>query len=179
MRVTPRSFSGPTPASRYLLPYEQQVIQTRQHPAALLVLGSEASGGLLVALILNGTLADNQTLKLAVWVPAIFLIAQSLWGVGRWGTTWLVVTSHRLLVIRNLGTKRVSMTPLTELTNMSFEYSRRNHFHLPEFGMFINNSGGRPQIIFNYVPYPEQLYLEICGMMFGIDDVQEPNDTSS
>jgi type IV secretory pathway TrbD component len=161
------SVAGPAAASRYLLPDEQQVFATRRHPAVLFLSGAEALGGLLAALILNGTLANSMALKLVIWIPAAFLIAQSLWTVGKWRTLWLVVTSQRLLLVQTLGTRSVAMTPLSDLTRMRLERSPSGR--LFGFGMFVDGSSRR--IIFNYVPYTEQLYLEICVMLFPSDVV--------
>jgi type IV secretory pathway TrbD component len=160
------SVAGPAVASRYLLPDEQQVVTTRRHLAVLFLSGAEALGGLLAALILNGTLANSMALKLIIWIPAAFLVAQSLWAVGKWRGLWLVVTSQRLLIVQTLGTTSVAMTPLSDLTRMRLERSPSGR--LLGFGMLVDDSSRR--IIFNYVPYPEQLYLEICGMLFFSSD---------
>ena len=49
---------------------------------------------------------------------------------------------------------------------MSFQRSATGR--LLGFGEFIVESAGQEQALSNvkYLPYPEQLYLEVCGLLF-------------
>ena len=42
------------------------------------------------------------------------------------------------------------------------------------YGMFILESNDRPYMIVDYIPYPEQVYLEVQGLVF--KDKQESSD---
>jgi hypothetical protein len=60
----------------------------------------------------------------------------------------------------------VLMMPLKKVTDMSFERSALGR--LLGYGKFILESAGQDQALtsVDHVPYPEQLYLEICRLIF-------------
>jgi hypothetical protein len=62
---------------------------------------------------------------------------------------------------------------------MSFQRSFSGR--LLGFGEFIVESAGQDQALRNidHIPYPEQLYLEVCGMLFGNDDQESQSDSES
>ncbi len=64
------------------------------------------------------------------------------------------------------------MMPLTKVTDMSFQ--RTFAGRILGYGEFIVESAGQDQALRNidHIPYPEQLYLEVCGMLFGSNDDQ-------
>ena len=76
-------------------------------------------------------------------------------------------------------TRKVAMMPLTKVTDMSFQRSFAGR--LLGFGEFIVESAGQDQALRNidHIPYPEQLYLEVCGMLFGSDDQTSPSEPDS
>jgi hypothetical protein len=61
------------------------------------------------------------------------------------------------------------MMPLTKVTDMRFERSPAGR--LFGFGTFIVESAGQEQALhtIDHLPYPEQLYIEVCGLIFGED----------
>src|SRR5580698_5435023 len=68
-------------------------------------------------------------------------------------------------------TRKVNMMPLSKVTDMSFQRSTLGR--LLGYGQFTLESAGQDQAlrIVDYLPYPEQLYLEVCGLIFkGKDD---------
>ena len=62
--------------------------------------------------------------------------------------------------------RNVNMMPLAKVTDMSFQRSPMGR--LLGYGEFILESAGQDQALSNvdYLPYPEQLYLEVCGLIF-------------
>ena len=60
----------------------------------------------------------------------------------------------------------VNMMPLTKVTDMSFERSAIGR--LLGYGEFVVESAGQDQALrhIHHLPYPEQLYLEVCGLIF-------------
>jgi hypothetical protein len=77
-----------------------------------------------------------------------------------------VVTSQRMLLAQGVITRKVNMMPLTKVTDMSFERSTLGR--ILGYGRFNLESAGQDQAlkIVDYLPYPEQLYLEVCGLIF-------------
>jgi len=67
---------------------------------------------------------------------------------------------------KGLVTRKVNMMPLSKVTDMSFQRSTMGR--ILGYGEFILESAGQDQAlrIVDHLPYPEQLYLEVCGLIF-------------
>ena len=89
-----------------------------------------------------------------------------MWKVFEWSEDYFVVTSQRLLLCQGFITHKVNMMPLAKVTDMSFQRSAMGQ--LLGYGEFIVESAGQDQALRNvdHLPYPEQLYLEVCGLIF-------------
>src|SRR5580704_6329406 len=156
---------GPVAINRYLLPREVQVATVRQHPAVLISPSAQALGGLLIAGLATATIVHG-VLAGIIWVAWGVLLLRLIWKVFNWSVDYFVVTTERLLLTTGFLTRRVAMMPLTKVTDMSFK--RTFPGRLLGYGEFIVESAGQDQALRNveYIPYPEQLYLLICGMLF-------------
>jgi hypothetical protein len=155
---------SPVAVNKYLLPREAQVATVRKHPGALVVSMADAVGAVVIASALTGTVAHSSSFKLVIWVPTAFLVGLLLWTAISWPVTYFVVTTQRVLLISGFFRTKVRMIPLGQLVNMTYERSFAGR--LLGFGSFVDGSGGRDRVIFEHVPYPEQLYLLICAMLF-------------
>lgn len=180
MRVTSRAASGPAAVSKYLLPNEQQVIHTRRHPAILIGPSLLTLAGLLVAALLSATvLRSYGALVTVIWIAWLVLFGWMIWNVVNWAVDYFVVTSHRILLTSGVFTRKVAMMPLTKVTDMSFQ--RTFSGRMLGYGEFIVESAGRDQALrtIDHIPYPEQLYLEVCGMLFGAEDESSSSSSDS
>ena len=147
--------------NRYLLPDERSVITVRMHPAALagpLVL---ACGGLVAA----RKLASRSPRSDIVWgaylpVPLYFLRRLAAWPV-----TYLVVTDGRMVLIGGLLRRTAAATPLGQVTGLRLQ--RTVLGRLLGYGTLVVISPSPRQAFrkVRYLPYPEQLYLEISGLL--------------
>jgi uncharacterized membrane protein YdbT with pleckstrin-like domain len=158
---------GPVAVSRYLLPNERQMATVRMHPAVLLGVGSQALGGLLLAGLLSATVVNgNHGFLLAIWILWAVLLLRLIWKAVNWAVDYFVITTERLLLTTGLLTRKVAMMPLTKVTDMSFQRSFGGR--LLGYGELIVESAGQNQALDHvpYIPYPEQLYLLVCGMLF-------------
>jgi hypothetical protein len=101
-----------------------------------------------------------------------------IWKAVNWSVDYFVVTSERLLLTTGFLTRDVNMMPLTKVTDMSFRRSFPGR--LLGYGEFIVESAGQDQALRNveFIPYPEQLYLLICGMLFP-SSAPDPDDDES
>jgi membrane protein YdbS with pleckstrin-like domain len=163
--------TGPAAVNRYLLPNEQQVITVRRHPAVLIGPSVLTLAGLLAAGVLSATvLRSNGTAVTVVWLAWLVLFVRMIWKTINWAVDFFVVTSHRMLLTSGVLTRKVAMMPLAKVTDMSFQRSFAGR--MLGFGEFIVESAGQNQAFerVDHIPYPEQLYLEVCGMLFGSDD---------
>jgi uncharacterized membrane protein YdbT with pleckstrin-like domain len=167
MRLVPNTDTVPASVNKYLLPHERQVITVHQHPAVLIRPIFFVLAGLAIAGWLSNSVAHgNGTAILVIWALWGLLL---LWLAGKifeWSQNYFVVTSQRMLLAQGVITRKVNMLPLSKVTDMSFQ--RTAFGRIVGFGQFIVESAGQDQAmrIVDYLPYPEQLYLEVCGLIF-------------
>jgi len=167
MRLVPSSDTVPTSVNKYLLPHERQVITVRQHPAVLIRPILEVLAGLALAGFLSDVAAHgNTTAILIIWGLWALLVVRLIAKVFEWSVNYFVVTSQRMLLATGIITRKVNMMPLGKVTDMSFQRSTLGR--ILGYGEFILESAGQDQAlrIVDHLPYPEQLYLEVCGLIF-------------
>ena len=167
MRLAPNTDTVPARINRYLLPHERQVISVHQHPAVLFRPVLEVLVGLAIAGWVTSSLVHgNNTAILVIWLLWLILVLRLLWKVFEWWENYFVITSQRMLLSQGFITRKVNMMPLTKVTDMSFQRSAMGQ--LLGYGEFIVESAGQDQALRNvdHLPYPEQLYLEVCGLIF-------------
>ncbi|MBE2998148.1 PH domain-containing protein [Nocardiopsis sp. HNM0947] len=167
MRLVASSNSAPASVNRYLLPHEQDVVTIRRHPAVLIGPVSAVLAALIVAGILSNTAIANSTASLAIiWWLWLLMLVWFVWQVAEWSVDYFVITSARLLLTTGLITRQVNMMPLGKVTDMRFERTLLGRFL--GYGTFVMESAGQDQALskINFIPYPEQLYLEVVGLIF-------------
>jgi uncharacterized membrane protein YdbT with pleckstrin-like domain len=162
MRQVSPAVSVPASVNRYLLPHERSVITVRKHPAELagpLVL---VLGGLVTA----GELTRRSVRPKVVWGAYLSVLLYFLQRVAAWQGTYFAVTETRMILVSGFVTRKVAMMPLARVTDMSFRRSALGR--LLGYGEFIVESAGEEQTLrsIDFLPYPEQLYLEVCGLVF-------------
>jgi len=157
----------PRSVYKHLLPHERQVITVRFHPAVLIRPVAEVLGGLALAGVLSTTIAHgNGIVMLVIWVAWLLLVVRLLIKVYAWLEDYFVVTSQRLPLATGIFTRTVNMMPLGKVTDMSFKRSTMGR--ILGYGEFVVESAGQDQALrrVDHLPYPEQLYLEVCGLIF-------------
>lgn len=168
---------APVVIDKYLLPREVQVAHVRQHPAVLIAPSAQALGGLLVVGLLTTTVVHG-VLSTILWIALGVLLLRLIWKIANWSVDYFVVTSERLLLTTGFLTRKVAMMPLPKVVDMSFKRSFPGR--LLGYGEFIVESAGQDQALRNieYIPYPEQLYLLVCGMLFP-SSAEDAEDSSA
>jgi uncharacterized membrane protein YdbT with pleckstrin-like domain len=175
MRLVPSTDTVPASVNKYLLPHERQVITVHQHPAVLIRPIFEVLAGLAIAAWLSNSVAHgNGTVILIIWILWVLVVLRLGVKVWEWSVDYFVVTSQRFLLAQGLITRKVNMMPLAKVTDMSFQRSTIGR--VLGYGEFIVESAGQDQALRNvrFIPYPEQLYLEVCGLIF--QDKEESPD---
>jgi uncharacterized membrane protein YdbT with pleckstrin-like domain len=165
--MVPNTDTVPPSVNRYLLPHERQVITVHQHPAVLIRPIFEVLVGLAIAGWLTNALSHVEgAVIIGIWVLWGLLLLRLAVKVFEWSETYFVVTSQRMLLATGLIAKKVNMMPLTKVTDMSFQ--RSSVGRILGYGEFIVESAGQDQALshVDHLPYPEQLYLEVCGLIF-------------
>ena len=167
MRLAPSTDTVPASVNRFLLPHERQVITVHMHPAVLIRPIFEVLVGLAIAGWLTVAVAkDNGLAVLIIWILWGLVFLHLVIKVFEWVETYVVVTSQRFLLATGLITRQVKMMPLAKVTDMTFERSAWGR--ILGYGEFIIESAGQNQALerVKHLPYPEQLYLEVCGLIF-------------
>jgi uncharacterized membrane protein YdbT with pleckstrin-like domain len=167
MRLISPGANPPADVDRYLLPHEQEVITVRMHPAVLLAPVAWAVIGLVLAAVLSDTLLrHNSALTWIVWAIWGLVFLRFLWAAINWAVDYFVVTSHRFILTSGLFSRKVAMMPLAKVTDMTFQRSFLGR--MLGYGTFILESAGQDQALstVDHIPYPEQLYLEVCSLLF-------------
>ena len=171
MRLLSPGATPPADVDKYLLPHEQQVITVRRHPATLLAPVAWAAGGLILAAVLSDTFLKHQsTALLIVWLIWGLVFLRFLWYAFQWAVDYFIVTSHRFILTSGVFSRRVAMMPLAKVTDMTFERSFLGRVF--GYGTFILESAGQDQALsrVDFIPYPEQLYLVVCALLFPSKD---------
>src|SRR5215467_826756 len=159
---------------RYLLPNEEHVATVRRHPAILIVPTAQAVIGLLVAFGLTATLLRGRGVLIwIVWGIWGLVMLRLIWEIINWAVDYFVITSKRILLTSGVFTRSVAMMPLTKVTDMSFRRSFAGR--LLGYGEFVVESAGQDQALrtIDHIPYPEELYLVVCGRIFKDAAAQE------
>ena len=167
MRLVPGTDTVPNAVNKYLLPHEHQVITVRKHPAVLIGPIAISLAGLVIAAVISTTVArHNADVVGFVWIVWAFLLVWLAYKVWEWSQDYFIVTSRRMLLATGVITRKVAMMPLVKVTDMSFQRSSLGR--LLGYGEFILESAGQDQAlrVVDHLPYPEQLYLEVCGLIF-------------
>jgi len=152
---------------KYLLPREVRVATVRRHPAVLIVPSAQAVGALLVTAMLSATVLRGHTMLIDIlWVLWGLLMVRLSWKAVNWAVDYFVITSQRILLTSGVFTRSVAMMPLAKVTDMSFHRSFAGR--LLGYGEFVVESAGQDQALrkIDHIPYPEQLYLVVCGRIF-------------
>jgi uncharacterized membrane protein YdbT with pleckstrin-like domain len=166
IKVVPNE-TVPATVYKHLLPHERQVITVRFHPAVLLRPIAEVLGSLAIVVLVSMTIAHgNSIVILIVWLVWLVLVSRFLINFFLWLESYFVVTTQRILLVTGIFTRTVNMLPLSKVTDMSFRRSAVGR--LLGYGEFLVESAGLDQALrrIDHLPYPEQLYLEICGLLF-------------
>ncbi|MWK33324.1 PH domain-containing protein [Actinomadura sp. J1-007] len=157
--------AGSRTVDRYLMSYEGRVIAVRRHPAVLLLPVAVAVGGLVVCAV-AGAFAG------IIWVWWLWLLTLGflVWKVIAWSLEFFLVTEHRVMVINGVLNRNVAMMPLAKVTDIALERSVLGR--MMGYGEFVMESAGQKQALRNvgFMPYPEQLYLEVSSVIFGASD---------
>jgi membrane protein YdbS with pleckstrin-like domain len=166
MRLATNKQTVPARVNKYLLPYEHRVVTVHQHPAVLLRPLFFLLAGLSLAGLLTWAGYRHENVLIGIWVLFGILLAWFIGKVVQRAVEYFVVTSQRMLLLQGVFTRKMNMMPLAKVTDMSFQQTPLGQ--LLGYGEFIVESAGTELALSHvtYLPYPEQLYLEVCGLIF-------------
>ena len=157
-----RSSYEPAAIYRYLLPREQQVITLRQHWAFLVPPAAAAVGAALAGGVVMVVAPGSMTLETAAWVLAAFLVARLIVAVLSWYVQYITITSERVVLQSGILNNKVKVIPLPNFAEMTFARSFAGR--MIGYGAFMVEATGKPYLIIDYIPYPEQVQLELTSI---------------
>jgi hypothetical protein len=154
----------PAAVGKYLLPNEQLIIKPlRQHPAKLLPSLTAAVGALLAAIAVGSIPVGTSSASPVVWILAAVLIVQFVLETISWSGQYMALTNIRFLIVCGGLSRKVVSVPLLELEDMVFGSSAPSN--LLGYGSFTIELGGRTQTVIDYIPYPDEVYLEALNIL--------------
>ncbi|MBG6087796.1 putative membrane protein YdbT with pleckstrin-like domain [Actinomadura viridis] len=150
---------------KYLMAHEGRVIAVRRHPAVLLFPVLVALAGLIMCAFV-ATIAGTWW----IWWAWLAALGYLVWKVIAWSVEFFLVTEHRVMVVNGVFNRNVAMMPLAKVTDIALERSVLGR--MLGYGEFVMESAGQKQALRNvgFMPYPEQLYLEVSSVIFGAED---------
>jgi hypothetical protein len=158
---------APRKVRRLLEPDERQAITVRKHPfqtvpgilPLVLVLVDYT---LRTTRVVRGS-ADARHILLLLIAPCSVL---AVYTIAAWWFSYVVFTTQRLFFPGWWPIRRMTQVPLAAADQVSFV--RTASGRVWGYGTFrLKRPGSRWRMLkIRFLPYPEQLYLELCGMMF-------------
>jgi Bacterial PH domain len=155
------------PAEPFMLPHERMVVAVRKHPGMLTgPFGLLAAVLVAASLITAGVIPGDATVLAIGWGAGLVVLLCSLAATAAWYSMFLTVTNMRLITIRGRKTKKVFTVSLAEADDFIFVRSALGR--IVGYGTFIviSPGPGHARHKMTYLPYPEQLYLEVCGLLY-------------
>jgi hypothetical protein len=154
---------GLSAVSRYLLPEEEDVVTARSHPASLLQPFTLALGGILAATFVTMAHDDSRLARILAWILVGFLLFRLLFLTASWSVQVVSVTNTRLMLISGFFNVRVTSFDVQDLRYCTFERSFGGR--MLGYGTIIFDAAGRNRTLVEFLPYPEQIYLVINGIL--------------
>lgn len=172
MRLVPNTDTVPASVNRFLLPHERQVITTRFHPTVFIGPVGLALAGLVGAVVASSISAFSSDALLIIWLTWGLLLLYAIGKVLRWVEGYFVVTSQRMLVVKGLLAWDMTSVPNTKMGSTRFRRSVLGRM-LGYGQLIIEADRIQPVWTVNFLPYPEQLYLEMTSLVFRPQDIDD------
>ncbi|HEX6469378.1 MAG TPA: PH domain-containing protein [Streptosporangiaceae bacterium] len=156
---------GSRSIDKYLMPYELTRLTIRRHPASLMAPIAAAFGGLVLAGAVNSWLGAGGGITMILWLAWLGLVGWLVWRLIAWSMTYFVITEYRVTLISGVLNRRVAMIPGEKVSDITLDRSLLGRIF--GYGTIVMESTGQDQALKNvhYMPYPEQLYLDISSMI--------------
>jgi membrane protein YdbS with pleckstrin-like domain len=156
----------PRSTDRILLPHETNWIIVRRHPVILIAPIAAVMVWAAAIAVLTSWLSLNPVALLILWLAWLVLLVRAIWKAASWRAGNFIVTAERILFIKGVLARDVSMIPIARISDISFRRSITGR--ILGYGSFAIEVTDTSQPIrsIKFLPYPEQLYIEVSGMIF-------------
>jgi hypothetical protein len=163
IKISSSGSLGNVTVDRYILPHERKTLEFRQHPAVLLQPVATALGSVMAAGIVSAGASDEEGARAVVWILAVFLAIRAFYLFLLWFVQFWAITNARLLTVSGFFARAVTSYDLQDLRYCAFE--RTFGGRLLGYGTIVFNAGKLNRTLIDYLPYPEQIYLQIYGIV--------------
>lgn len=153
---------------RYLLPTEMSVIAVRRHPFILfpplfLLAVNVAALALAVLRVIPGGISVSVALGIALPILGYILYRR----MHAWFDTWFTITPSRIMLVNWPWKRPLVVIPIDQASDMIYSRTLVPGRLVGYGSLYIKNPGTRGRMLkIRYLPYPEQLYLEVSGLLF-------------
>ena len=144
---------------------ERRVIRVRRHWASLLTVLLQTFGVVVVAFVLSQLVSgDLWVVQSVLWYLAVAAVLRLVWRALEWWTELIIVTDKRFMITSGLIMTKISMTPITKVTDLS--YLRTAGGRLFGYGTLRVELAGQKQDLekVEYLPKPEAVFDAISDL---------------
>jgi hypothetical protein len=144
---------------------EKKLPTLRRHSAILIGPISLTLLGLMAAGNLSTTIARGNGLHgLLIWLAWSALVLRLIWKIFDWWVGYIVVTSDRIIVVSGILRRKITAIWLAQVT--AVEVKRRISSRFFGYGEFVFHSQCPALVALDYVPFPEQVEMELKDLVF-------------
>jgi membrane protein YdbS with pleckstrin-like domain len=147
---------------------ERRVIRVRRHWAYLLTKLLQTLVVVVVAFVLSRLVSDSLwVVQSVLWYLAVVALLRFVWHALEWWIEVIIVTNKRFMISKGLIVTKISMMPITKVTDMS--YLRTAWGRALGYGTLRVESAGQKQDLetVDYLPKPEAVFDAISELIFG------------
>jgi Bacterial PH domain len=152
----------PASLGKFMRSDEELRLRYRQLPVPLVMHLAAMLGGLLAAIAVSQIPGLAAWTRPVAWILWIFLAARLVVAASSWPNYQIAVTNKRLLVVSGFSTHGVTPFPLPDFGEIGVRQSIRGR--LIGYGTIIITPAGGTPSAFDYILYPQQLYLEFLNL---------------
>jgi uncharacterized membrane protein YdbT with pleckstrin-like domain len=161
---------GPRDPDDYLLSTERRVIRVRRHWAVQLGKLTQTVVIIAVAIGVSTLLGNADEMWLVqslLWYVALGAVIRYAYHTLEWWVERIVVTDKRFMLTSGIVETKISMMPITKVTDMS--YTRPIFGRMLGYGTLRVESAGQKQDLerIAFLPRPEEVYDAISELIFG------------
>jgi hypothetical protein len=155
-------------AARYLASDEDLELEVRHHVAVLIgpSLGAVAAivGGAVLGFILSPDRGSDFVDTVLGLVAAFFFLRLG-WKLWLWYEDRIYVTTHRVVEVSGVLTRRVASIPLIKVTDMTYQRSLPGR--ILGYGQLVLESAGQHQALerIDYIPNPDHFYRTVTSLL--------------
>jgi membrane protein YdbS with pleckstrin-like domain len=162
--------------AQYLFDSERYCGEWRRHWIHVIRWLLALAGGTLLLGYIVGALQNVPYVVGTMTLLWLVLLGVAAYKIGDWYFDKFVLTDKRVILVEGIVTRKVAMMPLARVTDMAYQQSPLGR--ILKYGTFVLESAGQDQALREIapLPYPDQLYLLFCQVMYDPDEMMAVGD---